>query len=102
MSQSALTSGVDHSRVCVRLAKLQPDVRKPPLKLLRQPRTCGKAANEERELFMGGQKMLSRWARHTNRVSSEALAEVSRDCVYRGLDRGFEALRYLCSGSGKV
>jgi len=88
--------------VCVRLAKIQPDVGQPLLKLSRQPWTRSKTANEECGLFIGGQKRFSRGLQQTDRVGSEPLAEVSLDSVDGGLDRGLEAFRNLCSGCVKV
>jgi len=40
-----------HSRICVRLVNLHPNLQKPFLELFGQPLARSEAANEERELF---------------------------------------------------
>ena len=48
--QPVFTTEIDHPRVLIRLAKLEPEIRKPHLQLFRQPRTCGKTTHKESSL----------------------------------------------------
>jgi len=70
----------------VRLAKLEPKIHKPLFELFRQPRTCGKAANEKCELPMNNQMWCSRISEYTNRVSGKTSPEVIPDAVHGRLD----------------
>jgi len=79
----------------VRLAKIKSEIHKPLLELFRQPRACGKAANEKYELLMINQMRCSRISEHTDRVGGKASPEVIPDTVYGRLNRGFEELRNL-------
>ena len=60
MLQFDSTTQANHPRMRLWLAKLKPNIRKSLLKLFGQPRTCGKATNEERELYESDQEGFTR------------------------------------------
>jgi len=71
--------GADHSRMLVRLAKLESKIHEPPLELFGQPRACGKAANEKCDLFVINQVWCSRMPGRTDRVGGKTSPEVIPD-----------------------
>ena len=81
----------------IRLAKLKPKIRKPFLELFGQPRACGKAANEKRELFGINHEQCSRMTEYTDRIGRKASLEVISDRIYGRINRGFEEPRNLCA-----
>jgi len=93
--QSASTPETGYSRVRVRLEKLKSKARKSLLKLLGQPRTCGKPTNEKCELLMINQERRSRMSEHTDRIGGKASPEVVPDTVHSGLNRGSKEGRNL-------
>ena len=96
-SQTGLITGIDHSRVRVRLGKPKTKVQKPLLELFGQPRTCGKATNEKCELLVINQERCSRIPGYTDRVDGKVLLEVIPDRIHGRLNRGFEERRNLCA-----
>ena len=85
-----------------RLAELKSKIRKPLLELFGEPRTRGKATDEKCELPAISWAWCSRISEYTNRIDWKASFEVIPDRVHRGLDRGFEERRNLCSIYEKV
>ena len=70
----------------VRLAKPKSKVHEAFFKLFRQPRICGKPANEKRELLIVSNERCSRIFKDTDRVGGKPLREVVPDGVHRRLD----------------
>ena len=106
MRQSALqpasTPGTDRSRMRVRLAKLEPKIRKPPFELFEQPFTIGKPADEKCELIVMNQELRSRIPEYTHRVGGETVLEVIPDGVHGRLNRRFEEPGNFCAVCGNA
>jgi len=85
------------SRMCVRLANLQPETQQSILELLGQPRARCKPTNEECELLLGdqAQEQSLRVSKRTNRIDGKFLAKFIPNAVHGGLDRGLEEPRNL-------
>ena len=81
-----MTVRIDNSRVRVRRAKPESEIHEPHLKLLGQPRICGKAANEKYELLMINQERRSGISKDTDRVGGKPLPEAVPDTVYDRLN----------------
>jgi len=66
----------------VRPEKPKPEIQKPLLELLGQPRACGKPANEKCKLLMINQRGYSRMSEYTDRLGGKMLPEVVPDTVH--------------------
>ena len=86
----------------VRLAKLKSKIHEPLFKLFGKPWTCGKTANEKRELLVINQGRCSRVSEYTNRVGGKVLPKVLSDRIHSGLNRGLKKCRNLCAVYEKI
>ena len=91
-----------HSRMLVRLAKLESKIHKPLFELVGQPRARGKAPNKKCELYMINQERFSRISEYTDRVHRKVLPEVIPNRVHGRLNRGLKELRNLRAVHAKV